>query len=949
MKSYLKTFPGYLLFVLGPFISFSQEQRSFNQNASRSNHTRLSFTISPVYSTSANSKSDSLLFRGEGAGLRVGADYFFGNVGIGFNSGFLSSGADEGAINNFLKQPGLPAGQPDISKARQQNMYFLLGPTVRVGEKIQFYAHAKGGIFINNSGMVSIRQRGADRISYRNEPTDKNMFAGLLSGIGLQYNTKSELWSFGIGADYLRTKSQVNNYDIRRGGGTEGLKLTQDISDVVTGITIRYNILRSRDASSGMASGKRMSTVGNSIEGLSPRDASSGLSTGRRLYGPGQPHYGNISVVQEGPSCGPVTKKITHADGSSEEMSFSCAADAAAFERQTPKRDFGDKISAPAASWAGYGNGHTDEARGIIVGRLRWANESTLGIETNKTAQSTQANAQRGKQTPQSSFGSIVRLSARDAGSGIATGKRSRDAGSGMATGKRSRDAGSGMATGRRQHQPFYSDGSQDNCTNCPITVNASQATVNPLYNDNGHTGENPMYKGNERLAAGDDDCDGVENADVFLVDALSGFVLAKTRTEPCGDFFFSNLPPGNYLVRVSHILPVKKTYDIRVASKTALLGEIIENNHPEIQLEMSTATADGQKIKTKSNIKNDRMAGPGSTNGDDVAEGQKIKTKSNIKNDRMAGPGNTIGDDVAEGQKIKTKSNIKNDRIAAGSGNQYEMDGSSVRLLKLSTVDQTNTSPTKSPGDPIPGLDVKLGKNGGGLVTAETNANGEFEFDELETGDYTLEINQQTRLFNETEVVVVSQTKAQDHNSSRSNKTASSIANDVNIEQANQTRGQDHNSSRSNKTASSIASELNVDQGNQTRAQDHNSSRSNKTSSSIAPDPGSGNGKASPESLKSISITADMDGDGVYETNVSNKLSDELIIDKEGNTVNPQQKAGISTSRSNIRTRGKLIDKGDDIYMSYSTAMIDEKNVAVQIIYKYSHDMVKGAIQNLK
>jgi hypothetical protein len=734
---------------------------------------------------------------------------------------------------------------------------------------------------------------------------------------------------------------------MRRGGGMEGLKLSQGINDIVTGITIRYNIssprdassgmatgrrmstrgniaevVSSRDAASGLATGRRMSTVGNNAEVVTPRDASSGLATGRRLYGPGQPHYGNISMAPEGENCGPVTKKITHADGSSEEMTFSCPADAAAFERQTPKRDFGDKMSGSTPHWSSFENGNAGEGTGTISGRLHWVNGSALGIVTNKTVENTNG-AQRGRQTPNTSFGSIVRLSARDAGSGIATGKRSRDAGSGMATGKRSRDAGSGMATGRRQHQPFYSDGSVDNCNNCPAVVNASQATVNPLYNDNGHSGVNPLHTGSNRLAAGDDDCDGVVNADIMLVDALSGFVIAKTKTEPCGEFFFSNVPSGNYLVRVSHMLPVRKSYDINVTSSSELLGEVIENNSPEIQLELSSIPGDNFSMEESG-----------------MAEGQKIKTKSNIKNDRIAAPAGMNGDAIAEGQKIKTKSNIKNDRIAAGSNDENETGGSVVRLMKLSITGRNASgknvvSPfvpvpaSMSPGDPIPGLDVKLGKNNGGaLLTTETNEYGEFEFSKLETGDYTLEIEQQAILFNEIEVVLESQTKSQDHNSSRSNKTAS-------------TKAQDHNSSRSNKTAS-------------TKAQDHNSSRSNKTSSSIAPDPDNGNSdnENSPtkvETIKSIMITADMDGDGVYETNVSNKFNDELTVDSEGNPGGPQQKAGISTSRSNIRTRGQLIDKGDDIYMSYSTAMIDSKTVAVQIIYKPSHDLIKNAIQNLK
>ena len=35
--------------------------------------------------------TDSLLFRGSGAGIKFGGDYFFGNVGLGVVSGFSSS------------------------------------------------------------------------------------------------------------------------------------------------------------------------------------------------------------------------------------------------------------------------------------------------------------------------------------------------------------------------------------------------------------------------------------------------------------------------------------------------------------------------------------------------------------------------------------------------------------------------------------------------------------------------------------------------------------------------------------------------------------------------------------------------------------------------------------------------------------------------------------------
>jgi hypothetical protein len=72
--------------------------------------------------------------------------------------------------------------------------------------------------------------------------------------------------------------------------------------------------------------------------------------------------------------------------------------------------------------------------------------------------------------------------------------------------------------------------------------------------------------------------------------------------------------------------------------------------------------------------------------------------------------------------------------------------------------------------------------------------------------------------------------------------------------------------------------------------------------------------------------IEADLDGDGEYETDISNSHSYTLIADEKGNTSEPQQKAGISTSRSNIRTKSGLQPMGNDLYIAYGTTMIKEK-----------------------
>lgn len=288
--------------------------RSFNQNASRSNHTRLGLSFSPTYSTPLKSNTDSLLFRGSGAGFRVGADYYMGKVAIGFSAGFSSSSPDKATINQFLKNVGISQDQLQMNKAAQQNMYLLIGPSVSFGRTVEISAHAKGGLFINNGGLVNIQQRGAQRAAYRNEAADKSIYPGFITGVNVQYNTPSA-WSFGLGLEYMSTKTEINNYDIRRSGGIEGLTLSRNIRDMVAAITIRYSIPSARETGSGQASGRRSRVNG------------SGLAAGRRQYQP-------LLTEPIPESCGPVTQRITYADGTTEELTFSCPEDAANYNNR---------------------------------------------------------------------------------------------------------------------------------------------------------------------------------------------------------------------------------------------------------------------------------------------------------------------------------------------------------------------------------------------------------------------------------------------------------------------------------------------------------------------------------------------------------------------------------------------------------------------------------------
>lgn len=1129
-----------LLLLLVVTHSYAQDTRTFNQNASRSNHTRgLSISFSPAYSTAVNTSRDSLLFRGSGGGLRVGADYFFGKAGIGITSGFGSSSADDANINNFLKNVSVPQDQLAITKSNQQNMYLLIGPSIQFGKKVQLYAHAKGGLFINNGGLVNIQQRGAQRAAYRNESTGRNVYPGFQTGLNFQYSFKSDVWSFGIGADYMGTKTEVMNYDARRGGGIEGLKLSRNISDIVAGVSIRYNIRSPRDAASGQATGRRVLPTVNKRELASPRDAASGLPTGKRVlptvnkresalprdaasgratgkrsYQPGQPTYGNITEVEEATteSCGPVTKKITHPDGTMEEMTFSCPNDALAYAKEN-----GDYIEQPTQSSSNRARtvSNAPGTRGIISGRLTWPAVGNTGIITNAiiTNNSTRGgsatlNSQTSstRQTQQSSFGTLVRMSARDAASGQATGKRSsrdaasglatgkrssRDAASGLATGKRSsRDAASGLATGRRQYEPMFIEGQGEVCNPCLAKTNMASASTNPLYTDKGMSGNNPLYNGN-RTTGTDDDCDGIAGMSVSLVEMNSGVIMAKTITEQCGDFFFANVPDGEYIVKVTGSFLTKKAYDVSVQSKTDLLGTVEEADQ-SVQLLLNTeqgndamqqkagistsrsnircksiaiieadldgdgeyeslrATAtfsDGssQDITsaartTVSNaagskgivleggamqmerrraevLKSNKQGDPNAnrlsavaiknTNGRLTATGtfsdgsSRDITESMETNTAHAGLKQytiTIADSDDDGIadaviKTKTKSNQSNDRIAASSLETEEIESprSITKILSVATGDLDGDGLSEmmigtpfvpggpiisaKPGSPIGGLSIKGGKNpGGNIRTTQTDNNGEFEFTDLEEGNYTFTVEQRVFIDDETPVVLGNRTKGQDHNSSRSNKTSSFIANNPDN---NSNKVQDHNSSRSNKSSSVID---NNSDNNSNKAQDHNSSRSNKTSSRIAEDPDNNDGANKKANVGPVRWTAPESTQRAINTshsNIKNMLSSLDELDQQLDTDQSNAKSIVNTSRSNIKNQRAAVndlqqtldnlqtkDKDDALKeldqrvatmnaqfgaLIESVQKMGSRYSSVSNVLKTRHDTVKNSIGNIR
>jgi hypothetical protein len=276
-------------------------------------------------------------------------------------------------------------------------------------------------------------------------------------------------------------------------------------------------------------------------------------------------------------------------------------------------------------------------------------------------------------------------------------------------------------------------------------------------------------------------------------------------------------------------------------------------------------------------------------TDGDGFADAIiKTKTKSNQSNDRVAAD-DTDGDGII----WSPKSNIKSLPVVVG-----DIDGTTELLVGGMVPGGSVISSAMRPGTPIGGIIVKGGKNpGGNLRTTQTNKYGEFEFTDLEKGNYTISAELKYYIDDETIVTI----------------------GDVDNGGLNERKGWD----------GTVKGGAKNDQ--QTKAQNNNTVRSNRTE------------------LKSILIEADLDGDGEYETDVTDKVNDEIILDENGQVIAPQQKAGVSTSRSNIRNRSSLQGIGDGIYVSYGDALINNKDVAVKSVLKTKHDTVKNSIGNIR
>jgi hypothetical protein len=599
--------------------------------------------------------SEQTLFRGNSTASKMFGRYNFGNIGLGFATGIIPGTISSSSLSSFLTERKLPA-DAIITSTNSLNTYLLFGPSFSFGNRVNINADINGGMFYNNAGGVTIGQQGATRALYRFDAGSKNLFPGFSGTFNIAYPL-SKSTKFFINTDYLQTKSAIRIFDPQRGidipleqnrdvklftAGVGIIKSFSTARDAATGqasgkkqiSNVKYeDISVTRDAASGQASGKKHITNVKYEDISAARDAASGLSTGQRIVSPrdmasGLPTGKRIAAANNTESCGPVTIKKTNTDGSIEEKKFSCPADAAAYERQTQQSSFGEKVNAGLHAAGGAlaqgrylkndGIVHRDiAARNIIAGTVNWNSGSAGGIVTNKSA----------------AVSSVGNLSG-GAGGGAATagyastGMVIYNNPNGISTAIHTRDAASGMATGRRQYQPVFFEGENYNCTNCTANVHS-----NPLYQDKGNSGINPMSKS----STPGNNCNGISGLKVYLVDMNTGAAVASTTTDECGEFWFANVPSGNYAVILNGNFTAKKGYDVYLSNKGKydVAGEMLQADD---YWTMEIITAEGTpeeaaaliKTKTKSNQSNDRIGNAGNYNH---AKSIINTSRSNIKN----------------------------------------------------------------------------------------------------------------------------------------------------------------------------------------------------------------------------------------------------------------------------------------------------------------------------
>lgn len=206
------------------------------------------------------------------------------------------------------------------------------------------------------------------------------------------------------------------------------------------------------------------------------------------------------------------------------------------------------------------------------------------------------------------------------------------------------------------------------------------KVSTNPYFTQNENVGDVPLGKG--KLEKGvDEDCDGVEGLTVSIINEQTGSMVASVITQRCGDFFFENLPKAIYILKFEGTFIAKKSYEIEVAKNGTydISGELLSANN-KWDIKINTGLVENP-------------------NG-----GEKVNAGLHAAGGALAQGASLLGGALPGGAVI------------------------SSAISKY------------SPGEPIPGIDVKLRKSSTeNDMTSQTNDKGQFEFTGLSKGSYNM------------------------------------------------------------------------------------------------------------------------------------------------------------------------------------------------------------------
>lgn len=206
-----------------------------------------------------NQSIDSVYFLKSGFNAGVQGSYFWNSFGLSGRAGYFANGTDKQALEDFARKRRTPRDRMQLSSGSFKGMYLFTGPAFQSTlNKWRVQSSLEGGLVNKPSSQVSITDNvSPDIVYYRNVFGESNSFAWS-AGLSVSYAV-SRQFLVGVNADYLNTRHDVVNYDMQRANGREAKNITTQAGFLNTGVRLSYlfNKNTTRDASSGLATGKR--------------------------------------------------------------------------------------------------------------------------------------------------------------------------------------------------------------------------------------------------------------------------------------------------------------------------------------------------------------------------------------------------------------------------------------------------------------------------------------------------------------------------------------------------------------------------------------------------------------------------------------------------------------------------------------------------------------------